>query len=53
MFAPKTIRTMVTKAAVCELLYAHITLLTDKGVISFTIEVFSLHPALRRVRFVL
>lgn len=45
MFRPKTKWTMIAKTPVFERSHKRMTLFADKGIITFTIEVFSLHPA--------
>lgn len=53
MLTPETERTVVSEASVSKLLDTSITVLTGKGIVAFTVEVFSFHSCIHRIRFVL
>lgn len=46
MLAPQAVWAVIAETPVCESLNISMTLLTGKGIVSFPVEVFSLHPGL-------
>mgnify|MGYP005613218597 CR=1 FL=1 len=52
MFCKEAKRTMITVASICKRGYLRFAVLTGKCIIAFTIEIFSHHSCMRRVRLV-